>query len=583
MRIIVALIIVSVLLVGIGVAAYWGADRLLASAYAARPSPVAPDPDLGELPTGEGGPPLADRLVVILVDGLRGDALAAMPYSDELWARGVSAVLRLSPPVYADASWRTLLTGASAELLGLPLLPDARVVGPSLAAGSLLSVNIAAGRGCALALHASWQRLTPDEWCSARLFVPGDDAVADQQVADGARDMERGQPPLLVVHFSHLGVVGQQYGVRDARYRQAAQAVDGMIRQVAAPALEDGAAVAILSTHGLSVSGSVIGADPAIVEVPFFLVGPGIIPGGYDALAARDVAPTLAALVGLPAPPLSEGQVRYDLLLGDGPWQTGRHLRMGAQRLALARRYLAHWGASDADLASLTDDLAAAQQAFEAGDVETAWRTANMVMQAADGAMRVERAAQLRQARLPRLALALVGWLLIGLFWAVAWGRRTLVVGAAALGGALIGQALYWVRGGRYSLASAQQIDDFQVAAMGLAAVAIVGAVLALLGWRLWRGADADYPLASDVLGAAWALAWIWAAPAAIGYWRQGVSASPHMPEVTMLFWQLWGLIHLWAIALFATPTAWLAAGLGWLAGRWMGARSVEAQNEPGG
>lgn len=582
MRIVAALVVVSILLVGIGVAAYLGADRLLASTYAARPSPVASDSGFGELPVGEGGPPLADRLVVILVDGLRGDALAAMPYSDELWARGVSAVLHLSPPVYADASWRTLLTGASAELLGLPLLPDVRMVGPSLAAGSLLSVNIAAGRGCALALHTSWQRLMPDEWCSARLFVPGDDAVADQQVADGARDMERGQPPLLLVHFSHVGVVGQRYGGRDARYRQAAQAVDGMIRQIAAPALENGAAVAILSTYGLSASGSVMGADAAIVEVPFFLVGPGIIPGGYDALAARDVAATLAALIGLPAPPLSEGQVRYDLLLGDGPWQTGRHLRMGAQRLALARRYLAYWGASDADLASLTDELAAAQQAFEAGDVETAWRAANTVMQAADGAMRVERAAQLQRARRPRLALALVSWLLIGLFWVIAWGRRTLVVGAAALGGVVIGQALYWIGGGRYSLASAQQIDDFQIAAMGLAAVAIAGAVLALLGWRLRRGDDAEYPLASDVLGAAWALAWVWTLPAAIGYWRQGVSAAQHMPEVSMLFWQLWGLIHLWAIALFATPTAWLAAGLGWLASRWISVRSDEAQDESG-
>jgi hypothetical protein len=518
--------------------------------------------------------------VIVIVDGLRSDAQTSMPYSDELWARGVSAALRLSPPAYASASWRVILTGATPELLGVPLFPDPDWSGPSLPAVSLLNLNIAAGRGCAMALHAEWQSLVPGDACSARLFVSGADATADQQVADGAVDMERGQPALLIVHFNHLAAAGETYGTADPRYLQAAQAVDGMIRQVVEPALTAGATVVVLSSHGLSREGNTIGADPSITQVPFFLVGPGVIPGSYNTIEGRDIAPTLAALVGLPAPPLAQGQVRYDMLSGDMLWQTGRHLRMGVQRLNLARRYLANWESDGQQISTLPEMITQGGQSFQAGDAEAAWQTANTVMQAADGAMRVEQAAQLRRVRLPRLILALILWVVILLIW-LAWQRRRIpVVGVAALIGLLSEQVIFWLGGGRYSLASMPEVTGFLAFTLWQAAIGVVIALLALVAWRLWQRAHEHPSLASDLLGAAWGMAVIWALPALIGYWQQGVTTSWQMLDVTLLFWQLWGLTQLWAIPLFAIPAAWLAAGVAAILARRTGYDSEWNQSE---
>ncbi len=553
---IAVVVLATLLLTGVAASSYLATDRFLAAAYAPRPSIPA------DGPMGEGGPPLAERLVLIIVDGLRGDALAAMPFSDELWARGASAVLHLSPPAYAEAGWRTLLTGATAELLGVPLLPDASRRGPSLPVGSLIGLAVASGRTCAVALHDTWQPLLPGSWCSARLFVAGDDATADQQIADGARDMEHGRPSLMVVHFSHVAATGSKHQATSAFYRQAVQAVDGMIRQVAEPALANGAAVAVVSSHGLSDSGGMVGADASITRVPFFLAGPGVIPGGYGVMDGKDVAPTLAALIGLPAPPLAQGQVRYDMLLGDVPWQTGRHLRMARQRLELARRYLEAWGSSESDLSSLAEEIAQAEQALQAGDAEASWRAANAALHAADGTMRRMRATRLARERLPRLAVAIAGLLAGWLSWTIWQRQRIPLVAGAALAGLLATQLVFLASGGSYSLSTVRQIEQFLTFAWWQGAASVGAAAVVVLGWRIGRGKPSA-ALTSEFLGAIWAIMLVWALPVAVGYWQHGMGASWQMPDVGLVFWQLWGLSQLWAMPMIVVPAAWLVAGLG--------------------
>jgi hypothetical protein len=553
----VAVVVLATLLFG-GVTAgsYLATDRFLAATYTPRPSI-----SVVGWPTGEEGPPLAERLVLIIVDGLRGDALAVMPFSDELWARGASAVLQWTPPTYAEVGWHTLLTGATAELLGMPLLPDIERQSSLLPPGSLIGLAVAAGRTCAVALHDSWQPLFPETWCSARLFVTGDDATADQQIAEGARDMERGRPSLMIVHFSHIAAVGLKHGAISTFYRQAAQAVDGMIRQVAEPALASGAAVAVISSHGLSDNGNMIGTDARITRVPFFLAGPGVISGGYGIINPQDVAPTLAALIGLPAPPLAQGQVRYDMLLGDGPWQAQRHLYMARQRLELAQRYLATWSSSEGSLSSLTEEITQAEQAFQAGDAEASWRTANTALQAADRAMRQARATRLAREQLPRLAIASFGLLSGWLLWGVWQRRRILWVTGAALGGLLATQLVFLACDGRYSLASTQPIEPFLTFALwqGVAGVGVVAAIV--LG-RHCRQSTACTGWTDEFLGAIWEILLAWASPIAIGYWRHGLGTSWQMPDVNLAFWQLWGLSQLWAIPMIAIPVTWLMAAL---------------------
>jgi len=566
-RSVVAVLVITLILGGVAAGAYLATDRFLASAYASRPALVNPEPD-----PGENGPPLTERLVVIIVDGWRTDALSVMPFTDELWARGASAMLHLTPPTYDAAGWATLLTGATPEMLGLPLLPAPEWPGPRLPAGSLVGLAAAAGRACAVADHAAWEGYYQDG-CAARLFVPGDDATADAQVAAGARDMEQGRPALMLVHFRHLARAGRAYGATSTRYLQAARALDDMIRQVAEPALADEATIAVVSGHGLSDSGGFGGADLGSTQVPFFLVGPGVIPGGYGTIRDVDVAPTLAALIGLPAPPLAVGHVRYDMLAGDGPWQTGRHLRMAAQRLRLAEVYLANLGFGMGGLADLSDRVAQAERTFQSGDAEAAWQTANAVLHEVNALMREARQAALSRERGPRFVLAMIGLVLAGILWGI-WQRRRAWLTAVAAGlGILVVHLAFWIGGGCYSLSSVARVEEFLMATLWQAGLGALVAIALLVIWRVWRRPRGAPNIAIDVLGMAWAMMWIWAWPVAIGYWQHGAAVSWHIPDVTLAFWHLWGLTQLWSIPLFVLPIAWLLALIGVLTRRMWGSR----------
>ncbi len=554
MRGVVTLVVVTLMLAGVAIGAYVATDRLLASAYTPRPPLVSLD-----LEPGENGPPLAKRLVVVVVDGWRSDTLSAMPFTDELWARSASAVLHLTPPANATAGWYTLLTGATPELLGMPLLPSADWPGPPLPPGSLLAMAVAAGRPCAIADHATWQSRYPGDWCAARLFVPGESATADAQIAAGAQDMEQGQPALMLVHLRHLADMGRRYGATGTRYRQAAQTLDAMIRQVVEPALADGAAVAVIGSHGLSDGGRIGGAEAAITQVPFFLMGPGVVPGGYGTIDDVDVAPTLATLIGLPAPALAQGHVRYDMLAGDALWQTGRQLRMATQRVKLAERYLATLAFRQNALADLPPRIAQAETSFQSGDAEAARQSASGVLREADEAMREGRARRLATAREIRLALAAIVLLLWGLIWLLWQRRRIPRVAGAALLGVLATHLAFWISGGRYSLSSVGQVEDFLMAALWQAGIGTIVAACTLAIWRIWR-AGRDSNAAQELLGTAWAMIGAWAIPVAVGYGLHGATISWHTPNVTALFWHLWGLTQLWSIPLFAIPITWLFA-----------------------
>jgi hypothetical protein len=111
----------SVALVAVAAAAYLWATGLMDSLYAYR-SPFAAAPLSAGLPVGS---PLAGRVVVVLVDGLRVDTAAdpaVMPELDRLRRSGASATLHSTTPSYSIPSWTVLMTGAWPELSDGPAM-----------------------------------------------------------------------------------------------------------------------------------------------------------------------------------------------------------------------------------------------------------------------------------------------------------------------------------------------------------------------------------------------------------------------------------------------------------------------------
>ncbi|MBO9370120.1 MAG: alkaline phosphatase family protein [Chloroflexi bacterium] len=76
-------------------------------------------PYLTDLPRGIAAEPLARRVVLVLVDGLRLDASRNMPRLNELRQRGADLSVRIGQPSLSYPSWTVLVSGTWQEISGV--------------------------------------------------------------------------------------------------------------------------------------------------------------------------------------------------------------------------------------------------------------------------------------------------------------------------------------------------------------------------------------------------------------------------------------------------------------------------------
>lgn len=75
-------------------------------------------PFTGALPSGKGGQPLVDRVVMVVIDGLRLDASQEMANLNRLRGQGVDLVAGVGQPSLSYPSWAVMSTGAWQEISG---------------------------------------------------------------------------------------------------------------------------------------------------------------------------------------------------------------------------------------------------------------------------------------------------------------------------------------------------------------------------------------------------------------------------------------------------------------------------------
>jgi hypothetical protein len=122
---------------------------------------------------------------------------------------------------------------------------------------------------------------------------------------------------LVLVHIGGVDTAGHATGAASPGYREEAARAAGQVAALAALWGERGPLV-VLSDHGHMPRGGHGGSQLAVRRAFFVAVGPGVRPGAHVGLArASDVAPTLAALLGVGAPTEAEGRTMVELLAAD--------------------------------------------------------------------------------------------------------------------------------------------------------------------------------------------------------------------------------------------------------------------------
>jgi len=328
-------------------------------------------------------PRLARRVFLVVIDGLRLDRSYELPFLDELRRRGVDSEATSHYPTWSRPNYVSILTGVPPHASGVrtnhhgtPVLLDslmdrARAAGLRVATATdydVLPRLFLRHRGVTPATAETTAETTavidtehdaqsdldsldqpgalpgiraPD----ADLASPFDDAryapwPGGFSEAGGA--LVAGSADLVILLVGAVDAAGHAKGGDSPAYRDAALIADHAVSRVLARIDLAQDAVIVTADHGHTGRGGHGGLEPEVVTVPLVAAGAGVRPGA-TVLDARliDIAPTVAALLGFPAPGHGVGRTLVELLAQSDAARTRRiaadQLRITATRKVVER------------------------------------------------------------------------------------------------------------------------------------------------------------------------------------------------------------------------------------------------------
>lgn len=535
-------VLAVLLLAGVGLGAKELA-RISWLAYVNYATPFA-----APLERGAPGPPLARRVILIVVDGLRVDAFDRMSLVERYRPQASHWRVWTGEPSLSYPGWTTILSGAPPEITGVT---TNWFKGP-VKVDHLLAAARAAGMSTALAGNPGWGTLSGEY---GALFAGAIDdfvAVPDPPYGDRpaihdttvavTRAGERflgTAAPLVVLHYPAPDLMGHGYGALSEAYADSVRLIDEELTQLLGRVDLRSTTVVLTADHGHIDRGGHGGWEPVVRRVPLLFFGAGIVPGeGFEGRLA-DIAPTIATLLGLPLPAHSIGRPLIEALAEipaglEERWGKQQAILYDAYSMAVQGRHAVVFttplGGADPDaLLAAADDL---------NRLMADWRGRAL---ARDQRRRLPVAALL--AALP-LAYVLVQR-----------PRRDLLpalAGTVAFFGTALG--LFYGRGYYFSLSVINREDllltFFEGRTLDAAAAAVAGALVA--GWFARRRGPAAGAVAglSTAYFSAYALLLL-----VLAYLtRWGIRFPYYLPDLREGFRYYVGLLALTPVGLLAAP-----------------------------
>ncbi len=267
----------------------------------------------------EAGPAIASDVVMVVLDGLRTDAVAGLPAFGQLAQAGASGSMRVTVPSLSNPARATFATGAWPEVTGVTNnstfepVPVQSLFG--LAEQRGLRSFVFGSRFWPRAFGESIERGRPAGLYSS--YAVSELVRWQSQYCDEAlRHLAGSDASIRVVDLQAGDEAGHTYGGASDAYREVIAAVDGCFGRIAD---QVGSHVTLvgLSDHGhihRRGRGGHGGLEPEVLYAPFVLAGPGVRHATQIEAEIVDIAPTISTLLGLPIPANSQGKVLWEAL-----------------------------------------------------------------------------------------------------------------------------------------------------------------------------------------------------------------------------------------------------------------------------
>lgn len=298
-------------------------------------------------------PRLARRVILVIVDGL-GAAESELPFLDALRAKGASTIARVPYPTISRPNYVTILSGVPPADSGVrtnrvdrpvavdTLMDRAQAAGLRVASlsnlGTLVSLflrNTSTIRGHDYFEEAERLRPPPP------MTWPIDDARRARGLPAfeaTLAELARSDAALVAALVGDVDKAGHRFGV-SLTYRQTARDVDAALARALTDVDLSRDTIVVTADHGHVELGGHGGREDEVSTVPLVLAGAGIVPGASARDAQLvDVAPTIAALLGIAAPGHASGRALVELLQLPPDASGRRSAADVARRAAVASR-----------------------------------------------------------------------------------------------------------------------------------------------------------------------------------------------------------------------------------------------------
>ncbi|NLI70146.1 MAG: sulfatase-like hydrolase/transferase [Firmicutes bacterium] len=270
---------------------------------------------------------LADHVYLIIVDGLRVDGMDSMPYLSELASQGGYGIMTVPEPTFSRPAYARIITGASSSITGINSNMQARkldiptiydlAVSQGLTTGAsaykwfyeiAVGTPYRTGKGCEN--RTIKDRTLPIQY--GYYYDDNDDYTYDDReiFAQGKGIMEEHTPNFLIVHSMEVDMAGHNHGGTSVEYRERVKENDLYIRElVEAIPHPEKSIVMVMGDHGHIDRGGHGGPEKEAIETPLVIWGHNVLTGSADGYTQLDLAPTIAALLGMPFSTYMEGKV----------------------------------------------------------------------------------------------------------------------------------------------------------------------------------------------------------------------------------------------------------------------------------
>lgn len=446
------------------------------------------------------------RVVLVMVDGLRLDASRGMSSLNTLRDYGADMVATTPQPSLSYPTWTNILSGASPQISGV----TTNWFEGAVPVETLIDVALAGGQRVVVSAPDDFKTLYGASRAQGNYFEPwSDDEYMSSRFIDQAIALtERVNPQLVVVHLPDADETAHDFGADSQEYADVVARIDRDIARLVESLQDVRTTYIICADHGHISSGGHGGWERDVTRVPAVFVGARTLTARGE-MSQSDIAPTIAAILGLPVPRQSVGRVRGDII-ADADADVAR----GEQEFrAIAERFVAVIEGTPADVGGA--------------------RTYDALQRAIDDAS-ARRLTADREARVP-MALAIIAGALfvlasIGL---VSWRALAAASAGSAMYFALYNGLYFVLHGYRWSLSAfntEEYVQTFfnmrmvEAAASMLIACAVAGFVYPLLrrrpraprgkflaGWLTLGPATVLGTLALIAVQVAWFL-WAWGA-----------------------------------------------------------------------